>query len=83
MALSKCHAANHRHLPSTTALNAKKKIDPSPAPKQERKQLDGLGLIFLYMTPWKNPNSIFVYMLLILYCLGKYSETHATASGAL
>ena len=35
-----------------------------------------LGMVLLYLTPWRNPNSIFVYMFLVLYGLGKYSEAH-------
>ena len=34
------------------------------------------GLFLVYMTPWKNPNSIFVYLFLTLYLLGEYSEAH-------
>ena len=45
------------------------------AKKPEREKIEGLDLVLLYLTPWKNPNSIFVYMLLILYALGKYSES--------
>lgn len=57
-----------------TALMAKK------TPKEpEREKKDALGLLILYMTPWKNPNSIFVYMLLLLYGLGTYSEAQAAA----
>jgi hypothetical protein len=75
---------------TTTALNAKdqktnvvnKKTAAAPEAK-EREKNDGIGLLFLYMTPWKNPNSIFVYMLLILYGLGKYSEAHSAASNTL
>jgi hypothetical protein len=40
-----------------------------------RKKLDPIELILLFMTPWRNPNSIFVYMFLILYVLGKMNET--------
>ena len=49
--------------------------------EEEREQPRGLGLVLLFMTPWRNPNSIFVYMFLILYGLGKYGELKA--SGAL
>jgi hypothetical protein len=75
---------------TTTALNAKdqkknvvnKKSAAAPEAK-EREKKDGIGLLFLYMIPWKNPNSIFVYMLLIVYGLGKYSEAHSAASSTL
>ncbi|KAL7559891.1 hypothetical protein ACA910_005388 [Epithemia clementina (nom. ined.)] len=36
------------------------------------------SLFLTYMTPWKNPNSIFVYLFLTLYLLGEYSEAHRT-----
>eukprot|EP00977_Amphora_coffeiformis_P008490 scaffold1923_cov160-Amphora_coffeaeformis.AAC.2 len=38
---------------------------------------DPLQLFLVYMTPWRNPNSIFVYLLIILYALGKYSEAQS------
>lgn len=45
-------------------------------------ELDGGALLLTYMTPWRNPNSIFVYMLLTVYCLGKYSESKSIATAA-
>ena len=51
--------------------------------QEERTQQDwDFSLFLLYMTPWKNPNSIFVYMLLTLIGLGKYSESMAAARDA-
>lgn len=41
----------------------------------ETKVTDPVELLKLYMTPWRNPNSIFVYFLFILIALGKYNET--------
>jgi hypothetical protein len=41
-----------------------------------------LGLLLVYMTPWKNPNSIFVYMFAVVYGLGKYSESMMAAQAA-
>ena len=64
---------------SLIVLDAKKKKIVEE--EEEREQPRGLGLVLLFMTPWRNPNSIFVYMLLIVYGLGKYSELKA--SGAL
>ena len=63
---------------SLIVLDAKKK---KIVEEEEREQPRGLGLVLLFMTPWRNPNSIFVYMLLIVYGLGTYSELKA--SGAL
>ncbi|KAG7342190.1 hypothetical protein IV203_007282 [Nitzschia inconspicua] len=59
---------------TTTSLFVKKK----PV-EQEKEKTNALGLFILYMTPWRNPNSIFVYMLLLLYALGKYSEAQSAA----
>jgi len=59
-----------------TELDAKKKIVEE---EPEREKNDGFGLFLVYMTPWKNPNSIFVYMIALLYCLGKYSEAQHIA----
>ncbi|OEU22655.1 hypothetical protein FRACYDRAFT_232813 [Fragilariopsis cylindrus CCMP1102] len=64
---------------SLIVLDAKKKKIVEE--EEEREQPRGLGLVLLFMTPWRNPNSIFVYMFLILYGLGKYGELKA--SGAL
>ena len=64
---------------SLIVLDAKKKKIVEE--EEEREQPRGLGLVLLFMTPWRNPNSIFVYMLVIVYGLGKYSELKA--SGAL
>lgn len=51
----------------------------------EREKKNGLELVLLYMTPWRNPNSIFVYMIGTVYLLGKYSEAQSIAanSGAM
>jgi hypothetical protein len=57
-----------------TTLQAKK----NPA-EPEREKGDVIGLLLLYMTPWRNPNSIFVYMLLLLYVLGSISESQSAA----
>jgi hypothetical protein len=70
---------------SPTALNVvngndKKKKESAASGPQEKEKVGGMGLFLLYMTPWKNPNSIFVYMLVTLYALGKYSEAHSAAS---
>mmetsp|Transcript_55037 Transcript_55037/g.61496 ORF Transcript_55037/g.61496 Transcript_55037/m.61496 type:complete len:130 (+) Transcript_55037:27-416(+) len=65
--------------PSMTVMDAKKKkMSPSVEEGEEEKS-SGLGLIFTYMTPWKNPNSIFVYLFLSVFLLGKYSESHPPA----
>ena len=54
--------------------NSKKQI-VAKEPAEKEKQT-GISLLFTYMTPWRNPNSIFVYMFGLLYALGKYSESH-------
>lgn len=62
---------------STTTLYAKKKDLKKKVAPPARKKMDwNLGLVFVYMNPVRNPNSIFAYMFLVLYVLGKYSESH-------
>ena len=56
------------------------KINKKDKPEEKKKMEWGLDLFLVYMTPWRNPNSIFVYLLLLLYSLGKYSETHVIGS---
>ena len=51
----------------------------APKKKEEEKEKigDNASKMFLaYANPIRNPNSIFVYMLTVLYALGKYSEAH-------
>ena len=60
---------------TTTLLEAKKNTKKSPAGSEEKESPSALTMLIAYMTPWRNPNSIFVYMLLTLYALGKYSES--------
>ena len=43
----------------------------SSAPKAD---IDWPTIIAGFLTPWRNPNSIFLYMLIILTVLGKYNE---------
>ena len=64
---------------SSTELNAKKKGAEEP----EREENNALQLVVLYMTPWRNPNSIFVYLFAGLYFLGKYSEATLASGGTL
>ena len=55
---------------NASVLCAKKKVPD----EEEREKKSPLELMVVYMTPWRNPNSIFVYMFAILYALGKVSE---------
>ena len=57
--------------PFQTPLSVQKK---KQEPVEKEKQVDALTLLKTYMTPWRNPNSIFVYLGAALYVLGKYSE---------
>jgi len=59
----------------TSSLHAKK------SEREEVEQIRGWRLVLLYMTPWKNPNSIFVYLLATLYILGTISEAQSAAGG--
>ena len=54
----------------SSALAATKKRNTPP----KEKITDPLELVLLYMTPWRNPNSIFIYMIATVIILGKISE---------
>lgn len=65
-----------------TSLHAIKKDSSNKTKKQnstektaKKKVNDPLELFLAYATPWRNPNSIFVYMLLTLYILGSITES--------
>lgn len=65
-----------------TSLHAIKKLKNSNNKNEKRKSAaskreqvtDPWELFIAYATPWRNPNSIFVYMLLTLYILGSITE---------
>jgi len=66
---------------TTTALQAIQKKKTNNDSKTKKKPTskkesvtDSLQLLLAYATPWRNPNSIFVYMLLTLYILGSIEE---------
>eukprot|EP00562_Extubocellulus_spinifer_P029837 CAMPEP_0178706978 /NCGR_PEP_ID=MMETSP0699-20121125/15727_1 /TAXON_ID=265572 /ORGANISM="Extubocellulus spinifer, Strain CCMP396" /LENGTH=116 /DNA_ID=CAMNT_0020354879 /DNA_START=107 /DNA_END=457 /DNA_ORIENTATION=- len=60
---------------SSVSLSAKKgKTSSETDGDGKQKVVDPLELFILFMTPWRNPNSIFVYMLIILNVLGKMNE---------
>mmetsp|Transcript_9832 Transcript_9832/g.20435 ORF Transcript_9832/g.20435 Transcript_9832/m.20435 type:complete len:121 (-) Transcript_9832:477-839(-) len=63
---------------SSTEIAAKKGEE-----EPEREKKNALELVILYMTPWRNPNSIFVYLFGGLYFLGKYSEAQLAAGNPL
>lgn len=56
----------------SSCLPAKRKKDEG---KEKLKQEWDVTLLIQFMTPWKNPNSIFVYLFLTLYILGTISES--------
>ena len=65
---------NAQEIMSSTAIFAAKK--PNKSTEEEKKQVvDPLELFILFMTPWRNPNSIFLYMLIILNILGRMQES--------
>jgi hypothetical protein len=57
---------------STAILAAKK---PTNTEEEKKQVVDPLELFILFMTPWRNPNSIFVYMLIIINILGRMQES--------
>ena len=62
---------------SASALMAAKNKKSNETKDKRGKIENPVELVLLYMTPWKNPNSIFVYLFAIVYVLGKYSESHS------
>ena len=59
-----------------TAIFAAKKPKGGGTEEGEKKQVvDPLELFILFMTPWRNPNSIFLYMLIIINILGRMQES--------
>ena len=74
-----------RRSPTVLAAKNKKSGSTSKAPAKKdttsnvvRTKIDNpVELVLLYMTPWKNPNSIFVYLFLAVFLLGKYSESQS------
>ena len=74
-----------RRSPTVLAAKNKKSGSNSKAPAKKdttsnvvRTKIDNPAeLVLLYMTPWKNPNSIFVYLFLAVFLLGKYSESQS------
>lgn len=71
------HHLLQQRLSGATVFAKKVSRDDS---NQESDQPRGISLLILYMTPWRNPNSLFVYLFLTVYLLGKYSETHSLAN---
>ena len=73
---------------SLTVLDAKKNQKNKMSPSVEEEDKDkprGLRLVLVFLTPWLNPNSIFLYLFLTVFLLGKYSEAQsiANSSGAM
>ena len=62
---------------SLTEMNLKKKKAPAEEPVREKNS--PAELVLLYMTPWRNPNSLFVYLFGAVWLLGKYSEAQLAA----
>ena len=65
----------------TASKGGKKKPVTNNDEQTNKEKKNAFELVLLYMTPWRNPNSIFVYMFLTLYVLGKYSESHSVGGG--
>jgi hypothetical protein len=61
-------------LPAIPKKTTNSKTKKTPAAAKKEPVTDPLQLFLAYATPWRNPNSIFVYMLLTLYILGSIEE---------
>lgn len=67
---------NAQEITSSTAIFLAKKPNKGSGTEEEKKQVvDPLELFILFMTPWRNPNSIFLYMLIIINILGRMQES--------
>ena len=68
--------------PTPTAMFHRRLVEVHlKAPKKKeivKEQIgdDPVKMFLAFANPTRNPNSIFVYMLMTLYALGKYSESH-------
>ncbi len=67
--------AKNKSIKSNSKVTNKKSVGKKKA-DDDKESTKSPNLILAYMTPWRNPNSIFVYMFGLLYALGKYSESH-------
>ena len=54
----------------------KTKISSNKSSSTPKADIDWPTIIAGFLTPWRNPNSIFLYMLIILTVLGKYNEAN-------
>mmetsp|Transcript_26753 Transcript_26753/g.57560 ORF Transcript_26753/g.57560 Transcript_26753/m.57560 type:complete len:117 (-) Transcript_26753:109-459(-) len=52
-----------------------KSIDGNNVYKPQKTEIDWGKVILAFLTPWRNPNSIFLYLLIIVSVLGKVNET--------
>lgn len=43
--------------------------------KPAKADIDWSKIILAFLTPWRNPNSIFLYLLIIVSVLGKMNES--------
>jgi hypothetical protein len=50
------------------------------AEKEKSPRSSPLDLVFIYLTPWKNPNSIFVYFFLFIWGVDFFGLGPATHS---
>mmetsp|Transcript_28034 Transcript_28034/g.39407 ORF Transcript_28034/g.39407 Transcript_28034/m.39407 type:complete len:117 (+) Transcript_28034:71-421(+) len=68
-------ATRRHHNVVLAAKKSAKKTDTNDA-KTKKKSSSAIELFFLYMNPLRNPNSIFVYFILIINVLAKIKENH-------
>lgn len=69
---------NSPRMREATALD----MAPKGGKPEKRVQTSPAELLITYMTPWKNPNSIFVYMIATLIILGNISEAKNVSDAA-
>jgi len=65
---------------ATRNSNKNENVTKTPTPgdnkayKPQRAEIDWSKVILAFLTPWRNPNSLFLYLLIIVSVLGKVNE---------
>ena len=68
-------AATKKPAPKKSVVKSPpKKSAESTSRRAPDTEADWGSIILLFLTPWRNPNSIFLYMLVIVSVLGKMNE---------
>ena len=72
--VKKSGVANKSSTVQKKVVTNNKKKSPTVTGNNAQTDIDWPTVIIAFLTPWRNPNSIFLYMLLILNILGTINE---------